>query len=254
MYRLSVLTLSFFVFIAVPPILPSIAAEPKYEFTTDWVTPYGGLWTDQLKHLKEKPNIHALEIGSFEGRSAIWFLENILIHPTSSITCVDIFEEKYGYEDKFDRNIEASNFTNRVRKIKGSSQKVLRELEWNNYDFIYIDGSHVAKDVLLDAVLSWDLLKIGGTIIFDDYQWKVDRYPPWRRPKLAIDAFIQVLEPYIEVLHKDYQVVLRKKEKVILDRKLGIAERSLNKTKRFFKNWLSPAMDKIKTSVDSQSR
>jgi hypothetical protein len=248
MYRLSVLTLSFFVFIAVPPILPSIAAEPKYEFTTDWVTPYRGLWTDQLKHLKEKPDIRALEIGSFEGRSAIWFLENILIHPTSSITCVDIFDEKYGYEDKFDRNIEASGFASKVKKIKGSSQKVLRELEWNSYDFIYIDGSHVAKDVLLDAVLSWDLLKVGGIIIFDDYQWKVDRYQffkfrlsaksrlaPWRRPKIAIDAFLEVFQPYVELRHKEYQVVVRKKEKVVHEEKLGIVERSLNKIKRFFK-------------------
>ena len=81
-------------------------------------------------------------------------------------------------------------------------------------------------------------MKVGGTIIFDDYQWKLE-YPPWRRPKLAIDAFVQVLEPYIEVLHKDYQVVLRKKEKVILDRKRGIVERSLNKIKRLLKTWLS---------------
>lgn len=233
MYRLSVLVISFSISIAVGPILPSIASEAEYEFTTDWVTPHANIWTEQLKHLKGKPNVHALEIGSFEGRSAIWFLENILIHPTSSITCVDIFDEK-AYEDKFDRNIQASGLANKVKKIKGSSQKVLRELEWNSYDFVYIDGSHIAKDVLVDAVLSWDLLKVGGIIIFDDYQWNVDRYPPWRRPKIAIDAFLQVLGPYIEVSHKEYQVVVRKKEKVVLQEKLGIVERSLNKIRRFF--------------------
>jgi predicted O-methyltransferase YrrM len=245
MYRSTVHIISLFIFIAVRPILPSIAAEAKYEFTTDWVTRNVSPWTEHLKHLKGKPNIHALEIGSFEGRSAIWTLENILIHPTSSITCVDIFVERT-YEDKFDRNIQASGFANKVKKIKGSSQRILRELEWNSYDFIYIDGSHVAKDVLVDAVLSWDLLKVGGIIIFDDYQWKVDRYQPWRRPKIAIDAFLQVFEPYIEVLHKEYQVVVRKREKVTLERKLDIVERSLNKTMRFFKTWLSPAVDRIK--------
>jgi predicted O-methyltransferase YrrM len=240
MFRLPVIILTCFIAIAVRPLSPStsVAADAKYEFTTDWVSREVNLWTEQLKHLKEKPNIHALEIGSFEGRSAIWFLENILIHPTSSITCVDIFDEQYAYEEKFDRNIEASGFAKKARKIKGASHKVLRELEWNSYDFIYVDGSHVAKDVLLDAVLSWDLLKVGGTIIFDDYQWEVDRYPPWRRPKIAIDAFMQVFQPYIQVLHKNYQVVLRKKEKLILDRKLGIVERSFNKTKRVLKSWL----------------
>jgi hypothetical protein len=253
MYRLSVLIISLVVSFTVRPILPSIASEAKYEFTTNWVTPHANLWTEQLKHLKGKPSIHALEIGSFEGRSAIWFLDNILIHPTSSITCVDIFEdvgysssgileEKDAYEDKFDRNIQASGFAKKVKKIKGSSQKVLRELEWNSYDVIYIDGSHVAKDVLLDAVLSWHLLKVGGTIIFDDYQWRVDQYLPWRRPKIAIDAFLAVFEPYIEVLHKEYQVVVRKREKFVLEQKeqkVGMVKRSLNKTKRFLKTWLS---------------
>jgi len=154
MYRLRVLIISLLVSFAVRPSLPSVAAEAKYEFTTNWVTGNSELWTEQLKHLKAQPNIQALEIGSFEGRSAIWFLENILIHRTSSITCVDIFEEKTVYEARYDHNIEASGFANKVKKIKGSSQEVLRELEWNSYDFIYIDGSHVAKDVLVDAVLS----------------------------------------------------------------------------------------------------
>jgi predicted O-methyltransferase YrrM len=236
MYRSSVLVISFcsfFVFIAVHPISPSFAAEAKYEFTTDWVSSNANGWAEQLKHLKGKPDIQALEIGSFEGRSAIWFLENILVHPTSRITCVDIFDEKI-YEDKFDRNIENSRSSKKVTKIKGSSQKVLRELEWNSYDVIYIDGSHVAKDVLLDAVLSWDLLKSGGIIIFDDYQWKTHRYQPWRRPKIAIDAFLQVFEPYIEVLQKEYQVIVKKREKVVLQRKLGIIQRSINKVRKIF--------------------
>ena len=245
MFRLSALIISFFTCMAFRPILPVSAAEAKHEFTTDWVTSNGTLWLEHLKHLRGKPNIHALEIGSFEGRSAIWFLENILIHPTSTITCVDIFVEKT-YEDKFDRNIQVSTFTKKVRKIKAPSQKILRELEWNSYDFVYIDGSHVAKDVLLDAVLSWDLLKAGGIIIFDDYQWRVKQYKPWARPQTAIDAFLQVFERYIELRHKEYQVVVRKKERVVLEEKLGIVERSLNKTKAFFKPWLSPGLDRTK--------
>jgi predicted O-methyltransferase YrrM len=246
MYRLSALIVCFISFVAWP-IFPSIAAEARYEFTTDWVTPHAKHWTEQLKHLQGKPNVHALEIGSFEGRSAIWALENILIHPSSSITCVDIFVEKT-YEDKFDRNIQAAGFANKVKKIKGSSQKVLRELEWNSYDFIYVDGSHVAKDVLVDAVLSWDLLKVGGIIIFDDYQWRVDQYKPLARPQLAIDAFLQVFEPYIEVLHKEYQVVVKKKAKVVLEEEQepGRLKKSLKKIKGFFKSWLSPGADKVK--------
>ncbi len=34
---------------------------------------------------------YALEIGVFEGRSTVWLLENILTHPSSTLTYVDTF-------------------------------------------------------------------------------------------------------------------------------------------------------------------
>ncbi len=40
------------------------------------------------------------------------------------------------------------------------------------YDFVYVDGSHRASDVLTDAVLAWPLLKAGGLLIFDDDGWE----------------------------------------------------------------------------------
>jgi hypothetical protein len=45
----------------------------------------------------------------------------------------------------------------------------LRLLPLNFYDFVYIDGSHLASDVLEDAVLSWAVVQVGDMIIFDDY-------------------------------------------------------------------------------------
>lgn len=42
------------------------------------------------------------------------------------------------------------------------------------FDLIYIDGSHMRVDVMMDAVLAWPLLKAGGVMVFDDYEW--DRY------------------------------------------------------------------------------
>lgn len=41
----------------------------------------------------------------------------------------------------------------------------------NKFDFIYVDGLHLSQDVLYDALLSFDLLKVGGILIFDDYLW-----------------------------------------------------------------------------------
>ena len=191
----------------------SFAAEKKYQFTHDWVSDHAPVWIKHLQEFKGKPNIRALEIGTFEGRGAIWFLENILTDPTSSITCIDVFGDYGGpFEHRYDHNIKVSGFSHKVKKIKGSSQTVLRTLEPNSYDFIYIDGSHVAKDVLMDAVLSWDLLKVGGIIIFDDYRWHEHDMGRWARPQIAIDAFLHVFKPYTEVRHKEYQIVVKKKD------------------------------------------
>ena len=43
------------------------------------------------------------------------------------------------------------------------------------FDLVYIDGSHSAKDVLLDSLLAWRLLRPGGAMIWDDYEWAL----PW---------------------------------------------------------------------------
>jgi hypothetical protein len=119
---------------------------PKYLFRTDWVTRNAENWSKYLAPFRGKPGVHALEIGSFEGRSTFWFLEHILTHPTSTITCVDIFPEPS--VTIFDRNVEASGLKNKIFKLTGYSKDVLRTLPVNSYDFVYIDGSHVAMDVL----------------------------------------------------------------------------------------------------------
>lgn len=182
----------------------------RYAFSQDGTTQNANRWHAALSHLIGAPGIRALEVGTYEGRSAIWFLENILTHPSSSITCIDIFDGPYA--KTFDYNV--APFGARVKKIRAPSQIGLRNLELSSYDFVYIDGSHAAKDVLLDAMLAWDLVKLGGIIIFDDYGWAGlnEKFSGEAfTPRIAIDAFLHVLDPYIEVVQKDYQVIVRKR-------------------------------------------
>jgi hypothetical protein len=86
---------------------------------------------------------------------------------------------------------------------------MLRSLPLDHYDFAYIDGSHIAPDVLEDAVLAFRLLKPGARMILDDYQWNLHE-DETLRPKLAIDAFLSVFRRRCEVLHGSYQVIVRK--------------------------------------------
>lgn len=180
----------------------------KYNFSVDYFTSRIPLWEKILYEFKGKPNIHYLEIGVFEGRSLIWMLENILTHPTSRATCIDTFPENM--KKIFYANLKASGFFKKVTTIKGRSQIELRHLPLNSFDIIYIDGSHTADDVLADAILSWELLKSGGLLIFDDYLLYLE-LPIELRPNFAIEAFMLTYKNHIdEVVHLGDQVILRK--------------------------------------------
>ncbi len=92
---------------------------------------------------------------------------------------------------------------------------------------IYIDGSHVAKDVMADALLSWHLLKPEGFLIFDDYAW--DHYPdPTLTPRLAIDAFLSMFSQDIQVLHKAYQVIVQRHASSVVTARPASPARELN--------------------------
>ncbi|HEY2322318.1 MAG TPA: class I SAM-dependent methyltransferase, partial [Thermoanaerobaculia bacterium] len=137
---------------------------------------------------------------------------------TSRLTCVDPFTIPMDsvllryFERYFDYNIAASGAGERVTKLIGSSQVVLRTLQPAQFDFVYVDGSHRVGDVLQDAALSWSLLRSGGLAIFDDYDLADESAPGLlaRAPGRALDAFVTVLGNSVTVLRKDWQLVLRK--------------------------------------------
>jgi predicted O-methyltransferase YrrM len=186
------------------------------EFTQDWFTPNIPNWTKLLAELRGRARVRALEIGSFEGRSACWLLENILTGPGARLDCVDTFtgavEQRVGFDThgiraRFDANI--AQWREQVTVHLGESGDVLRVLS-DSYDFIYIDGSHLAPDVLSDAVLAWRLLKPGGIMIFDDFLW--DLLPrPEQRPGIAIRSFLLCHAGWFDLLRVDGQVAIRKR-------------------------------------------
>ena len=183
--------------------------EPSY--TTDYVSSFGEDWTRALSPMAGRPGVRMLEIGSFEGRSAVWFLKHVLTDESSELICVDVFSRP-GLEARFDHNIRLADPHGQVRKLKGKSADVLANLDAASFDAIYVDGGHDAATVLLDAVLAWKLLKPGGILIFDDYLWELER-PLSERPQLAVDLFRESMGDALEILHAGYQVIGRKADR-----------------------------------------
>lgn len=192
----------------------SQAYRKQYDFSNNMFSRNIPVWEKVLAPYKDKPDIHYLEIGVYEGRSAIWVLENILTHPSARLTSIDIFTGPY--KEKYFANIERTGAANQVTTITAPSQIALRGLPLNSFDIIYVDGSHAKDDVLEDAVLSYRLLKGGGTLIFDDYllaAFLMDTTlnAPTDFPKAAIDPFLQCFEKHFTVIHNSYQLIVRKK-------------------------------------------
>jgi len=185
--------------------------EAGFEFTADWFSNSLPNFEKNLSGYRGRP-VRFLEIGSFEGRSTVWLLQNILTHPASKIVCIDV-----AFRPAFFRNVRKvlgsqpwwKRFA-RVEALAGQSVALLPTLPANAFDFIYVDGSHSDTAVLQDAVLSFSLLKEGGVIGFDDYLWDNPEHNRFGTPKIAIDAFTSVYAHQIETLTLDYQAWFRK--------------------------------------------
>jgi len=181
------------------------------DFNTD-------IFDRHLSHLKGGYCLF-LEIGTFEGRSTEYLLKN---WPESVVITIDPCTPYPipGYEDYIAEDQETTIRQNLYSYLRDRrcefrcdySRNVLPQLHANEYDCIFIDGDHRMQSVYNDSVMSWPLLKVGGIMIFDDYNWLPKGYNgPFNNncPHLGIDKFLAET-PNHTVLQKDYVVAVRK--------------------------------------------
>lgn len=183
-------------------------------FTEDWFSGHIPHWERlffrELGWDPASPR-RIVEIGAFEGRATLWFLENLLRHEDSRIACLDTFaggaehlpEQTDGLEERFRANVAEHSGARKVEVLKGPSFDGLLRLlaRGERADLVYVDGSHEAPDVLADLVLAWRLLPPGGVMLCDDYLWSREdtrRVDVLGCPKLAIDAFTSIHRRQVE--------------------------------------------------------
>ncbi|KAJ6585017.1 nucleotide-diphospho-sugar transferase [Mycena capillaripes] len=167
------------------------------------------------------PNPRVLEIGSWEGRSAVFLLKE-LCSDGGEIVCIDHFDlletaagrERY---KKLTHNLELTKKPFRVMdefSVPALTKLLGEEMERPapGYDWIYVDGSHEAGDTFLDGELAWRLAKKGAIIVFDDYHWPAEPEESVHHPKRGIDAFLLLHHDEFDLLSSasEYQVILRK--------------------------------------------
>jgi predicted O-methyltransferase YrrM len=185
-----------------PPRLPPEVAnwyEGK-ELTSDWL-PTGHLlfWFPALQHLRER-SADVLEIGSYEGRSAIAFLEAL---PKCHVTTVDIFDDPE-VEARCKRNL--ASYAHRAEIIKMAGAAAIEMLSGKLFDVIYLDAEKTRHGAFAHSALAWPILKVGGIRIWDDFRWG-EGQPDDRRPGSGIELFCSTFKPCLAVLHQDWQII-----------------------------------------------
>jgi len=170
-----------------------------------------------LKEYKDQPNLKFLQIGTYTGDASKWLLDNVLTNQTSILIDVDTWQgSDESVHKQFNWNDVEQTYDKKVSKYNNiiKHKKLSKDFLTNNtdhlYDFIYIDGDHTANGVYSDAELSWNVLKNGGILAFDDYTWQHESGLLENCPGPGIDRFLNEKNNMFELLERSNQLWIKK--------------------------------------------
>ena len=155
-----------------------------------------------------------LEIGSWEGNSAMFILKNF---NTKNVTCVDIWDihnddgkaEQIKRFNNFQSNLV--EFNERFLFYKSTSDEFFINNK-KKYDVIYIDGWHEAPQVYKDICNSWNCLNEGGIVICDDFFYgDIINNKDNNLPAISINRFILENKNKLKILNvNNTQIFIQK--------------------------------------------
>ena len=189
--------------------------EENYYFILSFTQDWNGEFKKSTHGMKFN---FALEIGAFEGLTTCYICDNLL-NPEGRIIVIDPMPDDYntlpfgednkmfeGQYERFIRNTKGKPVE--LMRMKSSDAFKISSFTDYRFDFIYIDGDHSTNAVYLDGVNSLKVCKIGGYILFDDYQWRPET-------RDGIDRFLREYDRYIEVVKVGYQILIKKIRDVV---------------------------------------
>jgi predicted O-methyltransferase YrrM len=185
----------------------------KYKYSQSWFL--GSEIRQKLFNFldKEKEN-KILEIGCFEGLSSVFFADNCIDNPKSTLTCVDPFLNIINNDHRqYLENNEEMNFDFNISNCKNSNKIIIHKItsdiffENNNktYNFIYIDGCHEPDFIKRDMEFSFNFLEKNGIMWMDDYGGG-----DGIQIKNTMDTFLKKYDGQYKLIHKGYQLAIQK--------------------------------------------
>jgi hypothetical protein len=185
--------------------------KKKLTLSFNWFGQNSQIWIHFFRKFNlEDKKINILEIGTFEGLSASFFLKYL---KKSKLIAVDslnkntLFYKNFIKNKKKMRNFQFYNI---------SSDNFFKKYKNELFDIIYIDGGHDRTDVISDGKNSFKILKKGGILIFDDFLYEYNNKNKIRKKiesDFVIGGILLFLSKFekIEILYVGHQIILRKK-------------------------------------------
>lgn len=184
--------------------LPPRVTFPPGFIAPDWTANHWDNWTQWAAEAGVIDTM--IEVGTWEGRSAWAWAEG---HFTGQRP-VDVFtfdmgatSQSRGSRGRIQSMWSILEHHPQVSVIWGPSAHTLPHFRMALHDqgvevdLVYIDGSHMADDVMLDSEFCWMMLREGGVMIWDDYEssWDVnDTYEALNPnvPARGVNAFLRL--------------------------------------------------------------
>ena len=160
----------------------------------------------------ENRPINYLEIGVFHGNNFFHVAKSFASHPNSRLYGIDPWMDYEGYNEYkgqnesnynvFKNNLNNSGLSNKCTIYRDLSQNVVSKFQDSFFDLIFIDGSHETEYVYNDSKNYFQKLKVGGYLVFDDYDWE--------GVKKGVDMFLSETPSCVVLKSKHYQLFCKK--------------------------------------------
>ena len=95
-------------------------------------------------------------------------------------------------------------FNKNVNIIKGNSNNILREIDLEKIDYVFLDGGHKYETVFSDLNILLKIINNNGTILCDDYDLT---YAPGI--KKAIDEFVKINKLSLRILKSRFAEITK---------------------------------------------
>lgn len=169
-----------------------VKRDYSYKFTRRWFKNRNQITfsTFLARKFDGSNPVNLLQIGVFEGMDVVWQFQNTLRHPESRCLAVDPWlpNKKHNMEEVYERaKHNLRPFRKQLHIERDKSQNLLprliekpavigeKPIHAGEWDLIIIDGDHNAPVVYMDAANSYELLRIGGWMVFDDVRNKHEK-------------------------------------------------------------------------------